>query len=311
MEQNIIARILLLVALQLLGKPNAAQSIVMQQQLWLQESAVNPAASGLYNKYDAYGGFTWLNHTVYGRQIKDHAFTGLANLFIESANSGFGLSYNKYGATSYNTAHWNVSDTLSYDFSNIRLNYNYQFRLKNEHTLSIGTTVAYKSTAWNASYYNYWELGAKKGSDNELGIGFGVIYAAKNWHVGLSFSPVLVYSAIESPEIIYQFESTVLASYTFTLRETTQLTPYLIATIARDDVYTGVSQFSVGFRITDKWFLYGLDLSGFYAWGTVNTNLGVLLFNRLQLLYSPGLVLDFHSDVSIQHAFGLSFSLAK
>jgi hypothetical protein len=315
MGKDFVKRIaLFFFAIQLASTVAFGQSILVPQQIWQQESSLNPAASGLYNKIDVFAGYSWLNDTYYETEMQSKAFVALANVYMPKLKSGLGISYNHYNEISITTDPfgYELNDTFNLDFSNIRLNYNYQFQFKNEHRLSFGTTLAIKEINWRSYDYPCWEcIYDVDGADSEVGIGFGAMYAASNWYVGLSFSPVFVISPFQSSLVDLNLESSLIASYSFSLRGTTKFTPYIAVSCVTPDSYFEVSFVSLGFRITDEWFLFGVDLAGGYFTGSLNFNLGATLFKKLQLIYSPGLLLSNDAEFNAHHTFGLRYAMGK
>lgn len=316
MGKNFVTRLHLAVGLWLAGYTMVAQGVAYSQQIWLQESTFNPAASGLFSKYDGYAGYS--NLPAFTDKFDEDgywaekAFGGNINFFLPNLNSGFGLSFNKRSNVEWlGLGWWLPADTISQDFENFRLNYNYQFTLKNEAVLSIGAAFVGQKRNWeNRPEYCYSCDIPTIGSIRLTGVGLGAVYAAPKWSAGFSISPVFAFINETYQYIYYTTEYTVHGSYNFDGGKNTTLTPYVYASMTSDHTGFYLPFATLGFRIEHEWFLFAFDVSG-SEYGYVNGTLGVVLWKQLSLIYTGSAVGTESSSSKGRHTFGLRYALKK
>jgi hypothetical protein len=286
-----------------------AQGIAYPQQIWLQESAFNPAASAFFSTYDAYVGFSILPDITdnYGYYASS-GYSGQANFYLPKLNSGFGVSYNSRTNEDWQNWNWEVTDTLFEDFQNLRLNYNYQIEFKNKAVLSLGAAYVAQKRDWKNYVPPCYRCDVPTtGGIRLTGVSLGAIYGTPKWSAGFSVSPVFAFVNETFLYTYFTSEYTMHGSYSFDGGKNTTITPYLYASMTSD--YNGFYMpFAViGLRLEHEWFLFAADFSG-QDYGYINGTLGATLWKQFSLIYTGSMVMGYTAG---RHTFGVRYNLKK
>lgn len=159
-----------------------AQNATTSPLVWLQPELINPAASGLKSKFDV-STTTYQNYD-YTRNLP-WGYNASVNGKIGKMNSGMGISYQTNNLAG-------VLDLSSLEdemvFQTIRINYNYQIKLKNNAKVALGVTYQHDVVHLNRYWYpptNPNPLLPERLFANKLN--FGAAYQGEKLYVGLAF----------------------------------------------------------------------------------------------------------------------------
>ncbi len=270
----------------------------------MQKPLFNPAASGITDKLDVaigtrLGGFT-------NKYTGSYTY-GAVNAKISAINSGVGFSY--FNENPEYLGKTNEQFVMRQRFA---FTYNYQFAFKNSRVLALGTTVDFIRTSWNINWAPPGggidpALPPPNGIGTDINLGFGAMYQAENWHVGLSAVPSAI--LVDAENLTNQATTFYLsASYLHLFNENIALEAGGLGAINLDEWYT--VNYNFKFWLVDAYYA-GLGISASRdVFDSVDLLFGITLFEQIKIQYAYAFTISDFSSVTNQHAVSLQFALA-
>jgi type IX secretion system PorP/SprF family membrane protein len=280
------------------------QNYFIPNQWWVQKPLFNPAASGISDKLDVaigtrLGGFT-------NKYTGSYTF-GAVNAKISAINSGVGFSY--FNENPEYLGKTNEQFVMRQRFA---FTYNYQFAFKNSHVLALGTSVDFIRTSWNINWLPPGGgidpgLPPPSGIGTDINLGFGAMYQAENWHVGLSAVPSA--TLVDAENLTNQATTFYLsASYLSRFNGTFALEAAGLGGLDIDNWYT--LNYNLKLWLVDAYYTgVGFSVSR-NTYDSVDLLFGLTLFKQLKIHYAYAFTLSDFSSMTNQHVISLQFALA-
>jgi len=290
----------------LLGNGLFGQDFIANQW-WLQRELFNPAASGIDTKLS----------TAIGGRIGGYAepsvffgnnYYGRIDGKLSSINSGIGFSY-----FTQNPEYLLDSVTNYLTRQRFALNYNYQFTLANNAVLALGFSADVIHNYWNLNWLppdnpNDPFLPPQNGAGSDVNLGFGVMYQAKNWHIGISMMPSI--NLIDEVNLSYPFQVYYLTSAVKAhFNDHFAVEGGLLFAIDEDSYY--LFNPNLKLWLNDAHYLGVAVSRGDFFWESNDLLLGLTLWKHWSIHYTYSfLQSDSFRPPSNSHTIGLQFALA-
>lgn len=264
-----------------------SQQETLTRMFWNNYSVINPANSG-FEKRQNYS--AQYQYRQYSKLVFVRSTWAVADVFIKPLNSGLGLSY------FYNNAD-------PFVFNKARLNYNYQFTIRDKHIFSLGYAIGFDRYQAYQNFTNDFD------PDYVATINIGLLYKFKNLKFGFSitnlnepiFEQSSTYWDFQFPEYRHFF---ILAAYRIEIFKNWELIPSIY--YADDNRFGEIFDMNTRVFFKKKYFL-GMSYNDNSSFGIQS---GIELWEKLMISYAYE-NRDYEIGYQFGHEVSLTFSIDR